>query len=113
MAKYTKSESEQIVRRLCHDWLKEQPESEKAHPSFISFRTWLEVRCSGVFIFPVTRRSFLRRRDVVGRRAPPELAQLMRPVEMKWRSGCRVISQPPARLAALIRIVGYHPPTCS
>jgi hypothetical protein len=33
MAKYTKPESEQIVRRLCHDWLSEQPEAKREHPS--------------------------------------------------------------------------------
>jgi len=51
MAKYTKSESERIVRRLCHVWLGEQPESEWEHPSFTSFRPWLEGRYPGVFSF--------------------------------------------------------------
>ena len=51
MANYTKSESEQIVRRLCHDWLKEQAISEREHASFASFRTWLEARCPGVLSF--------------------------------------------------------------
>jgi hypothetical protein len=51
MAKYTKPESERIVRRLCHDWLVEQPEAKRDHPSFTAFRTWLEGRYPGVFSF--------------------------------------------------------------
>lgn len=51
MAQYTKWESEQIVRWTCHDWLREQPEAEREHPSFANFRAWLETRCPSVFTF--------------------------------------------------------------
>ncbi len=51
MVKYTKPESEQIVRRLCHDWQREQPEAMREHPSFTDFRIWLEARYTGVFSF--------------------------------------------------------------
>jgi len=51
MAKHTKLESEQIVRRLCHHWLLEQPEAKREHPSFTDFRTWLEACHPGVFSF--------------------------------------------------------------
>ena len=51
MAKYTKPESEQIVRRLCHDWLRAQPGARREHPSFTDFRTWLEARYPGVLSF--------------------------------------------------------------
>jgi len=51
MAKYTKPESEQIVRRLCHDWLTEQLEAKREHPSFTDFRTRPEAHYPGVFSF--------------------------------------------------------------
>jgi hypothetical protein len=51
MAKYTKSESKQIVCRECHDWLAGTPEAKREHPSFTDFRTWLEARYPRVFSF--------------------------------------------------------------
>jgi len=49
-----KPESEHIVRRLCHDWLSEQPEAKREHPSFTDFQSWLDARYPGAFSFRST-----------------------------------------------------------
>jgi len=48
---FTRSQSKQIVRQLCHEWLREQPEAGREHPAFTSFRTWLEARDPNVLSF--------------------------------------------------------------
>jgi hypothetical protein len=49
-----KSDSEPIVRRLCHDWLEEQPIAERDDPRYWLFESWLLERQPGVLDFHST-----------------------------------------------------------
>lgn len=46
-----KSESERAVRILCRDWLKTQPDAKREHPSFLTFKGWLDEHHPGVLKF--------------------------------------------------------------
>jgi hypothetical protein len=36
-----KAECEKAIRHLCHQWARELSASEREHPSFSAFKTWL------------------------------------------------------------------------
>lgn len=45
----TKAESEKAIRHLCHVWAKTLSPQDLTHPSFASFKSWMEANGRGSY----------------------------------------------------------------